>query len=173
MDKLNILWADDEIDLLKPHILFLEGKGYEVTPVKSGDEALEVVKENKNLNAVLLDENMPGLTGLETLVKIKQLNTDLPVIMITKSEEEHIMDDAIGGKIADYLIKPVIPRKTQVMIRRKLVNRQRQTYRNIWPILESSSAKPEGWKGWPSGKKFGFIIDISCSNCSHPSNTCV
>lgn len=124
MDKIKILWADDEIDLLKPHILFLDGKGYEVIAAKSGDEALDVVKDNKNINAVLLDENMPGLSGLETLIKIKQLNNDLPVIMITKSEEEHIMDDAIGGKIADYLIKPVNPNQILLSLKKALDNKR-------------------------------------------------
>jgi CheY-like chemotaxis protein len=124
MDKIKILWADDEIDMLKPHILFLDGKGYEVIPARSGDEALDVVKENKNISAVLLDENMPGLSGLETLIKIKQLNNDLPVIMITKSEEEHIMDDAIGGKIADYLIKPVNPNQILLSLKKALDNRR-------------------------------------------------
>ena len=105
MEKINILWADDEIDLLKPHILFLNSKGYEIITALSGDEAIDIVKENNTLSAVLLDENMPGISGLEALTKIKQLKSDLPVIMITKSEEEYIMEDAIGSKIADYLIK--------------------------------------------------------------------
>src|SRR6185369_12034025 len=100
---------DDEMELLKPHILFLNNKGYDVVTAVSGDEALDIVKENKNIDAVLLDENMPGITGLETLTKIKQMRADLPVIMITKSEEEQIMNDAIGSKIADYLIKPINP----------------------------------------------------------------
>ena len=104
MDKIKILWADDEIALLKPHILFLDAKGYEIVTALSGDEAVDIIKDDRSIQAVLLDENMPGLSGLETLLKIKQINNDLPVIMITKSEEEHIMDDAIGGKIADYLI---------------------------------------------------------------------
>ncbi len=108
MEKLQLLWADDEIELLKPHILFLEQKGYEVTTAKSGDEALDIIKE-KTFDAVLLDENMPGLSGLETLTRLKVLRNGLPVIMITKSEEEYIMEDAIGSKIADYLIKPVNP----------------------------------------------------------------
>jgi DNA-binding response OmpR family regulator len=103
MDKINILWADDEIELLKPHILFLKEKGYEVQTANSGDDALDLVKE-QNFDIVLLDENMPGISGLETLVKIKQIRQDLPVIMITKSEEEHIMEDAIGSQISDYLI---------------------------------------------------------------------
>lgn len=124
MDKIKILWADDEIDLLKPHILFLNDKGYEVITAFSGDEALDVVRENKNVNAVLLDENMPGISGLETLIKIKQINGDLPVIMITKSEEEHIMDDAIGGKIADYLIKPVNPNQILLSLKKALDNKR-------------------------------------------------
>src|ERR1043165_9237223 len=124
MEKTTILWADDEMDLLKPHILFLQGKGYEVITAVSGDEALDIVKENTNISAVLLDENMPGLTGLETLVKIKQSHPHLPVIMITKSEEERIMDDAIGGKIADYLIKPVNPNQILLSLKKALDNKR-------------------------------------------------
>jgi CheY-like chemotaxis protein len=124
MEKNTILWADDEMELLKPHILFLTGKGYEVITAVSGDEALDIVRENRNIDAVLLDENMPGITGLETLTKIKQLRSDLPVIMITKSEEEHIMDDAIGGKIADYLIKPVNPNQIILSLKKTLDNKR-------------------------------------------------
>ncbi len=91
----SILWADDEIDLLKPYILFLESKGYSVTPVNSGNDALEVV-EKQRFDIVFLDENMPGMTGLEVLPQLKQMRPNLPVIMITKSEEEHIMEEAIG-----------------------------------------------------------------------------
>src|SRR6201982_3810743 len=103
MEKINVLWADDEIDLLKPHILFLKEKGYDVHTATSGDEAVEQVEKN-NYSVVLLDENMPGLSGLETLNRLKAKHSDLPVIMITKSEEEHLMEDAIGSKISDYLI---------------------------------------------------------------------
>ncbi|MBP7809729.1 MAG: PglZ domain-containing protein [Bacteroidia bacterium] len=124
MEKNTILWADDEMELLKPHILFLTGKGYDVITAVSGDEALDIVRENRNINAVLLDENMPGISGLETLTKIKQLRSDLPVIMITKSEEEHIMDDAIGGKIADYLIKPVNPNQIILALKKTLDNKR-------------------------------------------------
>lgn len=124
MEKIRILWADDEIALLKPHILFLESKGYETITALSGDEAIDIVKEDKGLSAVLLDENMPGITGLEALLKIKQSNSDLPVIMITKSEEEHIMDDAIGSKIADYLIKPVNPNQILLALKKALNNRR-------------------------------------------------
>jgi CheY-like chemotaxis protein len=124
MDKIQILWADDEIDLLKPHILFLNGKGYEVITAVSGDEALEHVKSNSNIAVVLLDENMPGISGLETLMRIKQMNNDLPIVMITKSEEEHIMDDAIGSKIADYLIKPVNPNQILLSLKKILDNKR-------------------------------------------------
>lgn len=124
MDKIKILWADDEIDMLKPHILFLNDKGYDVLTAQSGDEALDIIKEDRNITAVLLDENMPGISGLETLIKIKQVNGDIPVIMITKSEEEHIMDDAIGGKIADYLIKPVNPNQILLSLKKALDNKR-------------------------------------------------
>lgn len=102
----RILWADDEIDLLTPHILFLRRKGYEVDTVASGLDALEAI-ERTQYALVILDENMPGLSGLDTLRRIGRLRPDLPVIMATKSEEEHIMEEAIGARIADYLVKPV------------------------------------------------------------------
>src|SRR5690606_16358062 len=98
----NILWADDEIDLLKPHIMFLESKGYNVETVNNGGDAVDFVKE-KDYDIIFLDENMPGLSGLETLEQIKSLKPSVPVIMITKSEEEYIMEEAIGSKISDYL----------------------------------------------------------------------
>ncbi|MHA8049623.1 response regulator [Aquirufa sp. ROCK-SH2] len=113
----SILWADDEIDLLKPYILFLEGKGYQVTTVNSGADALEKV-ENQKFDLLFLDENMPGMTGLEVLVSIKQIRPNLPVIMITKSEEEELMEDAIGSKIADYLIKPLNPNQLLLSVKR-------------------------------------------------------
>ncbi len=123
MDKINVLWADDEIDLLKPHILFLQEKGYDVQTATSGDEALELVEAN-NFSVVLLDENMPGLSGIETLSKLKTKRPQLPVIMITKSEEEHIMEDAIGSKISDYLIKPVNPNQILLSLKKTLDNKR-------------------------------------------------
>lgn len=123
MERINVLWADDEIDLLKPHILFLKEKGYDVETATSGDEALELVEKN-NFSVVLLDENMPGLSGLETLNKLKSKNPHLPVIMITKSEEEHIMEDAIGSKISDYLIKPVNPNQILLSLKKTLDNKR-------------------------------------------------
>lgn len=119
MKKYRILWADDEIELLRPHVLFLEDKGYEIATVNSGQDALDACKE-ENFDLVFLDENMPGLTGLQTLSKIKEMNPDVPVIMITKSEDEGIMTDAIGKKIADYLIKPVNPNQILSSIKKIL-----------------------------------------------------
>ena len=119
MNQINILWVDDEIDLLKPHILFLEQKHYKVTTCLSGPEALEFIAHTK-FDIVFLDENMPGLTGLETLSEIKEKNANLPVVMITKSEEEYIMEEAIGSKIADYLIKPVNPHQILLSLKKNL-----------------------------------------------------
>lgn len=119
----KILWADDEIDLLKPHILFLTGKGYEVTTVSNGLDAIEALQKEP-FSLVLLDENMPGLSGIETLTRIKQAHPDLPVIMITKSEEENIMNQAIGNQIADYLIKPVNPSQILLALKKNLKSKE-------------------------------------------------
>ena len=149
----QILWADDEIDLLKPHIIYLEGKGHSVTPAKCGDEALDLLKES-SYDLIFLDENMPGLSGLETLTVIKEKYTNTPVIMITKSEEESIMEEAIGSKIADYLIKPVNPNQillaikknidTTRLVEEKTTSNNQQEFRNISMSLASSLNK-EGW----------------------------
>ena len=119
MNNIKILWVDDEIDLLKPHIMFLESRNYEVKTSKSGTEALEQI-ENENFDIIFLDENMPGLTGLETLSEIKEKRETVPIVMITKSEEEYIMEEAIGSKIADYLIKPVNPNQILLSIKKNL-----------------------------------------------------
>ena len=121
MDK--ILWADDEIDLLKPHILFLKAKGYDVTTVSNGRDAIDAL-DREPFSLVLLDENMPGISGLETLDLINQGHPEVPVIMITKSEEENIMDQAIGNRIADYLIKPVNPNQILLSIKKNLHSRE-------------------------------------------------
>ena len=121
MKKISILWVDDEIDLLKPHILFLEKKNYRVTTCQSGQEAIEEIQKTA-FDIVFLDENMPGISGLETLTEIKQIDVSLPVVMITKSEEEYLMDEAIGSKIADYLIKPVNPNQILLSLKKSLDN---------------------------------------------------
>jgi CheY-like chemotaxis protein len=110
MNVITILWADDEIDLFKPSIMFLENKGYKVIPVTNGKDAIDLVA-GKGIDVVFLDESMPGLTGLETLQRIKEINQHLPCVMITKNEEENLMEEAIGSQIADYLIKPVKPQQ--------------------------------------------------------------
>lgn len=119
MSDIQILWVDDEIDLLKPHIIFLEKKNYAVTTATNGADAIDLVGEKK-FDIVFLDENMPGITGLETLAQIKQKQANLPVVMITKSEEEYIMEEAIGSKIADYLIKPVNPNQILLSLKKNL-----------------------------------------------------
>ncbi|MEW7276980.1 bifunctional response regulator/alkaline phosphatase family protein [Aquimarina sp. 2201CG1-2-11] len=121
MSKIKILWVDDEIDLLKPHILFLEKKNYEVTKCQSGTEALDIL-DDTNFDIIFLDENMPGLSGIETLSEIKEKKDSVPVVMITKSEEEYIMEEAIGSKIADYLIKPVNPNQILLSLKKNLDN---------------------------------------------------
>lgn len=140
MTNIRILWADDEIELLKPHLIFLKDKGYEVVPATSGSEALDLINEER-FDIVFLDENMPGLSGLETLSEIKANYPSLPVIMITKSEEESIMEEAIGSKISDYLIKPVNPNQILLTLKKhldtaKLVSERttiayQQAFRNI------------------------------------------
>lgn len=119
MNSIKILWVDDEIDLLKPHILFLEKKNYAVTTCNNGRDAVDLFSE-ENFDIVFLDENMPGMSGLETLAEIKEKKSSIPVIMITKSEEEYIMEEAIGSKIADYLIKPVNPNQILLSLKKNL-----------------------------------------------------
>lgn len=115
----RILWADDEIDLLKPHILFLKNKGYDVVTVTGGRDVLDMLDREK-FDLIMLDENMPGISGLETLSRINQTHPDIPVIMITKSEEENIMNQAIGNQISDYLIKPVNPMQILLSLKKNL-----------------------------------------------------
>ena len=115
----KLLWADDEIELLNAHVIFLQNKGYDVTQVTNGLDAIEACKED-TFDLVLLDENMPGLSGLETLVKIKEIQPEIPIVMVTKSEEEDIMEQAIGSQIADYLIKPVNPHQILLALKKNI-----------------------------------------------------
>ncbi len=117
-NKITILWADDEIDLLKPQVLFLEKKGYDVISVSNGHDAIEECEEYNDIDVVFLDESMPGLTGLETLSKIKAIHPNLPVVMITKNEAENVMEEAIGSQITDYLIKPVNPNQILLTLKK-------------------------------------------------------
>ncbi|MBK7409440.1 MAG: response regulator [Saprospirales bacterium] len=122
MEKVRILWADDEIDLLKPQILFLQNKGYDVTTVSNGYDAIEECENNRDFDVVFLDESMPGLTGLETLSKIKEQYPGLPVVMITKNEAENVMEEALGSQISDYLIKPVNPNQVLLTLKKIIDN---------------------------------------------------
>lgn len=150
----KILWADDEIDLLKPHILFLKAKGYDVATVSNGRDALDALEQEK-FSLVLLDENMPGISGLETLGMINRSHPDVPVIMITKSEEENIMEQAIGSRIADYLTKPVNPSQILLSIKKNLHSREivtarasseyQQDFMRISSMINDASSL-EDWK---------------------------
>ncbi len=154
MDKIKILWADDEIDLLKPQLFFLEKKGYDVITVSNGHDAIEEYDANRDIDVVFLDESMPGLTGLETLSRLKATNPALPVVMITKNEAETIMEEAIGAQIADFLIKPVNPNQILLSLKKIIDNKRlvrektssdyQQEFRNI--LMEINSGLDlEGW----------------------------
>ncbi len=132
----RILWADDEVDLLRPHILFLETKGYDVTSVSNGADAVEKVRETR-YDIVLLDEQMPGMGGLATLEEIRQTAPEVPVIMVTKSEEEDLMEEALGGQISDYLTKPVNPSQILLTIKRILERSRLRTERVSQDYLQS------------------------------------
>jgi len=147
MQKTHILWADDEIEFLKPHILLLEEKNYKVKTVNNGNDAVEAFKKEP-FDLVFLDENMPGLTGLETLAILKSINPSIPTVLVTKNEEEHLMEDAIGSKIDDYLIKPVNPRQILLTIKKFTENKRlvsektsmayQQDFRNLGMILNDN-----------------------------------
>ncbi|MBN2727650.1 MAG: bifunctional response regulator/alkaline phosphatase family protein [Bacteroidales bacterium] len=154
MDKrTRILWIDDEVSILKPHILFLEQKDYHVSTASNGNDALELLKK-EDFDIIFLDENMPGLTGLETLVGIKDLKPSIPVVMITKSEEESIMEDAIGSKISDYLIKPVNPNQILLSLKKNLEDKkliQKKTtsnYQSEFTRLGMEISPSLSWKEW-------------------------
>jgi CheY-like chemotaxis protein len=154
MDKIRILWADDEIDLLKPQLKFLESKGYDVITVTNGHDALEECQTTKDIDVVFLDESMPGLTGLETLARIKETNPFLPVVMITKNEAENVMEEAIGSQINDYLIKPVNPNQILLslkkivdnkrLVREKTTSDYQQEFRQILMEIQSG-LDTDGW----------------------------
>lgn len=147
-EKLRILWADDEIDLLKPQLFFLEKKDYEVITVTNGHDAMDKLKEDYDIDIVFLDESMPGLSGLETLSRIKSLRPNIPVVMITKNETENIMEEAIGSQIDDYLIKPVNPNQILLSLKKIVDNKRlvkektatdyQQEFRNIFMEINSN-----------------------------------
>ena len=148
-----LLWVDDEVEQLKAHIMFLEKKGYEVVTVSNGTDAIDQVKERR-FDLVLLDEQMPGLSGLETLQKMKELQPSLPVVMVTKSEEENIMEQAIGQKIADYLIKPVNPNQILLALKKNIHRREIETevtqnqYQQNFQQIAMQIMDCRTWKDW-------------------------
>ncbi len=152
-NDIKILWADDEIDLLKPHVLFLEQKGFKITTVNSGDKVLDLIKKEQ-FDIIFLDENMPGMSGLDVLPSIKAGKPSLPVIMITKSEEEHLMEDAIGSRISDYLIKPVHPNQILLAIKKnldtsRLINEKTTSnYREEFSIIGATLSDKLTTDGW-------------------------
>ncbi|HEY0731123.1 MAG TPA: response regulator, partial [Chitinophagaceae bacterium] len=151
----KILWVDDEIESLQSQKLFLENKGYDVQTLTNGFDAIDYVKENI-VDVVLIDETMPGITGLETLAKIKEHNSAIPVVLITKNETENLMDDAIGSQISDYLIKPVNPNQVLLSLKKIIDNRRlvaektttayQQQFRNLFMALNSNPNHNE-WMG--------------------------
>ena len=150
----QILWADDEIDLLQPYIIYLKDKQYDVLTATNGQDAIELCHQARP-DIVFLDENMPGLSGLETLQEIKRLHPEIPVVMITKSEEERIMEEAIGEKIADYLIKPVNPSQILMCLKKHIHQRDivsehtNKTYREEWgdiTYLIDTASTIEEWQ---------------------------
>jgi len=124
MSKVRILWADDEIDLLKPQLFFLEKKGYDVSTVTNGHDALDLLEKDQSVEVVFLDESMPGISGLETLSQIKSKYAHLPVVLITKNEAENLMEEAIGSQIDDYLIKPVNPNQILLTLKKIIDNKR-------------------------------------------------
>ena len=149
----RILWADDEIDLLRPYVIFLKEKGYSVTTVTNGKDAIDLCQK-ESFDIIFLDENMPGLSGLETLTQIKAIDPNVPLVMITKSEEEDIMNMAIGNKIADYLTKPVNPSQILLTLKKNIHKREivsehatttyQQEFRNIGMQISDSLT----WENW-------------------------
>ena len=149
----RILWADDEIDLLRPHILFLEARGFDVTSVTNGADAVDKMREAR-FDVVFLDEQMPGMGGIETLSEIKDVAPETPVVMITKSEEEYLMEDAIGQQIADYLIKPVNPKQILLTCKRLLEGdrlreeKASQNYLQAFGQIAAEIGGGLGHEGW-------------------------
>ncbi|HEY1165834.1 MAG TPA: response regulator [Chitinophaga sp.] len=173
MSQINILWVDDEIESLKSQILFLENKGYKVSALTNGYDALEFLKEQV-VDVVLLDESMPGITGLETLGKIKEIDQQIPVVMITKNEAENVMDDAIGSQITDYLIKPVNPNQVLLSLKKIIDNKRlvaekttsayQQEFRSLFMALSSNMDHTE----WMDIYKKLVYWEIEMSKANSP-----
>jgi len=153
MNNGKLLWVDDEIEMLRAHLLFLEKKGYNVTKASNGTDAIDIC-ETENFDLILLDENMPGLNGLDTLQRLKEIQPTTPVVMVTKSEEEDIMNQAIGAKIADYLIKPVNPNQILLSLKKNIHKREIETeetnknYRQVFNKIGMQISDSLSWNDW-------------------------
>lgn len=156
----KVLWVDDEIEFLRSHILFLETRGYCVTPVFSGDDAIHLIEQNpREFDLVLLDERMPGKDGISTFEEIKQINPDLPVVMVTKNEEEHVMESALGRKIDAYLTKPVNPSQILLVCKRLLESRRILSNQISQKFIRSYSENRTALGGYQSCKDWIKIYD--------------
>ena len=168
-----ILWVDDEVELLRAHIIFLENKGYHVTTSSNGPDAIELCR-HQTFDLVLLDEMMPGLDGLETLQQIKEIQPSTPIVMCTKSEEENIMERAIGSKIADYLIKPVNPSQVLLSLkknihRKEIITEVTQTsYQQSYQQLAQKINSCNNYRDWMSLYKqlVHWELELSDTNSS-------
>lgn len=174
--RITILWADDEIELLKPHVMYLEQRGYQVVPVVSGQDAIDWVKGAASLpDIIFLDEMMPGLTGLDTLTRIKAISPDIPIVMITKNEEEQLMEQAIGQQISDYLIKPVLPSQMLLCIKKHLHGReiqreqQESDYMQEFRMLSQVIDTAREWDDWCDLYKRLTYWEIALSSTSSDS----
>ncbi|MEG0163060.1 MAG: response regulator, partial [Mucinivorans sp.] len=170
----KILWVDDEVELLRPHILFLRGKGYEVFTANNGYDAVEMVRAER-FDLVILDEMMPGMTGLETLPVLKDIAPTVPVVMVTKSEEENIMNRAVGSKIADYLIKPVNPSQVLLSIKKNVHREQLVTeqstsdYRTEFGQIAAAISQGGDFEQWVHIYRKIVGWDMELSESSDPS----
>ena len=171
----TILWVDDEIDLLQPYIIYLKNKGYDVLTASNGEDALEVFRAQSSdagqpIDIVFLDENMPGMSGLETLQEVKRVHPEVPVVMITKSEEEHIMEQAIGEKIADYLIKPVNPSQILLCLKKHIhqqaivTEQVQQNYRQEWSDISYMIDTATTMEEWQAVERTLSRWDIELEN---------
>ena len=176
MRKIKILWTDDEVEALKPHIFFLEEKGYEIDTCSNGNDSIDMVRQIR-YDLIFLDENMPGLSGIETLKLIKEVRTDIPVVMITKSEEEDLMETAIGSEIADYLIKPVKPQQVLLVIKkildqRRLVTEKTTTdYRHEFNRISSQISSAVNFSDWTELYKKIVFWESELEKSSDPGMT--
>lgn len=158
----RLLWVDDEIDLLRPHLLFVQGRGYHVDAVSNGDDALELLRMS-TYDLILLDEQMPGRTGMEVFDEIRRVDARVPVVMVTKSEEDRTMTEAIGRRVADYLVKPTSPRQVLSVVTRLLEGQalQQQFVARDFTVrfreLNAQRSVPRGWREW--GETYSELVD--------------